>query len=368
MGDCTRLMAQRRRDRIGYKRRTRVRLEFGCQSPKCGGEGAGRDLRQEHTRKVITMPGNEIMSIGELIVEVMRKEVDVPLSVAGDFVGPFPSGAPAIFADQAVRLGHSVGFIGSCGADDFGDCLVSRFEADGLDASTVRRVEGIATGVAFVTYFSNGDRRFLFHIANSAAGHLPEPTPEMFEGTKWLHICGSTLSAGEDMREKCYRACELAVAAGAKVSFDPNLRPELLGGEEALRRVCRPVMDRASLVLPSSTEAELLTGRSGAGEACRALLDGGAEVVALKRGAEGCRIITAGESVDVPAFRVNAIDPTGAGDCFDAGMVVGLLEGLPLPEAGRLANACGALGAAKKGPMEGAEFRADVQAFIDAGS
>ncbi len=312
------------------------------------------------------MPANEIMSIGELIVEIMRKEVDVALSEAGDFVGPFPSGAPAIFADQAARLGHSVGFIGACGADDFGECLVSRFRADGVDPTWVARVEGVATGCAFVTYFSDGERKFIFHIGNSAAGRMPEPTAEMFRGSKWLHICGSTLSAGDVMREACYRACELTVQAGGKVSFDPNLRPELLGGEEALRRVCGPVMDRASLVLPSSTEAELLTGRSGAEDACRALLDGGAEVVALKRGAEGCRIITAGESVDVPAFKVNAVDPTGAGDCFDAGMVVGLLEELPLPEAGRLANACGALGATKKGPMEGAEFRAQVEAFLAA--
>ena len=58
------------------------------------------------------------------------------------------------------------------------------------------------------------------------------------------------------------------------------------------------------------------------------------------------------------------MDPTGAGDCFDAGFVVGLTEGLPLEEVGRLANACGALGATKQGPMEGAAFRAEVESFI----
>jgi len=125
-------------------------------------------------------------------------------------------------------------------------------------------------------------------------------------------------------------------------------------------------MDTASLVLPSSTEAELLTAQEGAEAACQALLDGGAEVVGLKRGSQGCRVITTEGSVDVPAFRVDAVDPTGAGDCFDAGMVVGLLEGLPLEEVGRLANACGALGATRKGPMEGAEFRKVVDEFIAA--
>ncbi len=312
------------------------------------------------------MPRNEIMSIGELIVEIMRKEVDVPLSEAGDFVGPFPSGAPAIFADQAARLGHSVGFIGACGDDDFGDCLVARFEADGVDASPVARISDVATGCAFVTYFSDGDRRFLFHIANSAAGFLPEPTPDMFEGVKWLHICGSTLSAGEEMRTRCYQACELTVAAGGKVSLDPNLRPELLGGEEAVRQVCKPVVDVASLLLPSSSEAEILAGVSGSDAACRSLLDSGAEVIALKQGSDGCKVYSADEEVEVPAFTVEAVDPTGAGDCFDAGFVVGLLEEMSLQDVGRLANACGGLGATKKGPMEGAAFRADVEEFIAA--
>jgi len=63
---------------------------------------------------------------------------------------------------------------------------------------------------------------------------------------------------------------------------------------------------------------------------------------------------------------VEAVDPTGAGDCFDAGFVAGLLEGLPLEEVGRLANACGALGATRKGPMEGAFVRKVVEEFMRA--
>ena len=57
----------------------------------------------------------DVIAIGEALVEVMRKRIDDPLDTASDFVGPFPSGAPAIFADQAARLGHKVGFIGAVG-------------------------------------------------------------------------------------------------------------------------------------------------------------------------------------------------------------------------------------------------------------
>jgi len=309
----------------------------------------------------------DVIAIGEALVEVMRKRIDDPLDTASDFVGPFPSGAPAIFADQAARLGHKVGFIGAVGDDDFGTCLLDRLRADGLDVTLCPRVGDRATGVAFVTYFSDGNRRFLYHIAHAAAGQMPELNAEYFQGVKFLHICGSSLSVSEGMREKCYQAVSLTKAAGGRVCFDPNLRPELLGGEEALRRICAPVVEASYVVLPSGAEAELLTGVKGAEAACRALLEKGPEVVGLKRGAEGCTIYTKEQMIEAPAFAVEAVDPTGAGDCFDAGFVAGLLEGLPLDEVGRLANACGALGATRKGPMEGAFVREVVEEFMTTG-
>ncbi len=306
----------------------------------------------------------EVIAIGELLVEIMRKRVDSPLDRADDFVGPFPSGAPAIFADQVARLGHSVAFVGAVGQDDFGKCLLDRFEADGVDVSCVAQIEDVATGVAFVTYFSDGSRQFIFHIGNAASGRMPSPDADLFAGASWLHICGSSLSAGEKMRQACYEAAHLADEVGVQVAFDPNLRPELLGGEEALRRVCAPILDIATLVLPSGAEAQILTGTSDSETACQALLEGGAQYVGLKQGAAGCAIFTVDEVVSVPGFSVNAVDPTGAGDCFDAGFVVGLMEGLSLEEVGRLANACGALGATVQGPMEGAAWRSEGDSFL----
>jgi len=310
----------------------------------------------------------EIISLGEALVEVMRPRVDEPLNQAGEFVGPFPSGAPAIFADAAARLGHRVGFVGAVGDDDFGSCLLDRLAADGIDVTYCPRLPDRATGVAFVTYFSDGSRRFLYHIAHAAAGQVPKADPAYLGQAAFLHICGSSLSVSERMRQLCYQACDTVREAGGHISFDPNLRPELLGGEEALREVCAPVLAAAHAVLPSGREAELLSGVTGVDRACRVLLERGAKVVALKRGARGCSIFSAEGRLDIPAYPVEAIDPTGAGDCFDAGFVVGLLEHLPLEEAGRLANAAGALGAARKGPMEGAFPRAAVDRFMRDGA
>ena len=69
-----------------------------------------------------------IWTMGELLVEIMRPRADMSMFEAGEFLGPYPSGAPAIFIDTAARLGHQAGIIGGVGSDDFGKCLLDRLE------------------------------------------------------------------------------------------------------------------------------------------------------------------------------------------------------------------------------------------------
>lgn len=88
---------------------------------------------------------------------------------AGTFKGPYPSGAPAIFIDTVARLGHSAGILGGVGKDDFGTCLLGRLKGDGVDVSHVIESDTCATGAAFVTYFADGSRKFIFHMGNTPA-------------------------------------------------------------------------------------------------------------------------------------------------------------------------------------------------------
>src|ERR671927_748800 len=98
----------------------------------------------------------EVISIGNMLVEVMRVHLDEPLNAPGTFVGPFPSGDTPIYIDTVARLGHAAGFIGAVGPDDFGRCLLDRFARDGVDAACVQVLPGYSTGVAFVAYFGDG--------------------------------------------------------------------------------------------------------------------------------------------------------------------------------------------------------------------
>jgi tagatose kinase len=305
----------------------------------------------------------EILSIGNMLVEIMRTGLDMPLDQPGAFVGPYPSGDTPIYTDTAARLGHRAGFIGVIGADDFGKCMIERFQRDGVDISGVHMLPGYTTGVAFVAYFSGGSRKFIYHWRHAAAGQLaPEHVqPACFQDCRWLHLTGCNIAVSESAREACFKAMHM-VPAGAKISFDANIRPEILTVDQ-IRQLVQPVLDRADVILPSLTEAAMLTGLSSDDEGCRFWAAQGKTVV-LKMGADGCCIYQGDDSINVPGFKVNEVDPTGAGDSFCAAFTVAMLEGMDLQKAGRFANAVGALAVTKQGPMEGAPTRQEVEDFL----
>jgi len=309
------------------------------------------------------MNAPEVISLGNMLVEVMRVQLDEPLDRPGTFVGPYPSGDTPIYISTVARLGRASGFIGVVGDDDFGRCLLARFARDGVDFSSGVVLPGAATGVAFVAYFSDGSRTFLFHARDAATGRLrPEHLrADYFQRARWLHLTGTALALSETSCAACYRALEL-LPAGVRVSFDPNLRPDMLSVVE-IRSRCAPLLARADIILPSAGEAALLTGAQDDDTGCHSWAAAG-KLVILKRGAHGCRLFEGKTVVDVPGFAVEEVDPTGAGDSFSAGVTVALLDGMPPFEACRFANAVGALAVTQRGPMEGAPTRSEVEAFL----
>ena len=216
----------------------------------------------------------DILTFGEALVEVMRSDIDQPLDKPGLFTGPYPSGAPFIFAVQAARLGSSVAAVGAVGEDAFGRCLRDQLRRDGVSTEGVRVLPSHTTGVAFVAYNGDGSRNFVFHIAQTAAGQL---TPDMldqslFHDLRCLHLMGSTLSIHQNALETGLRALEMAQAVGARISFDPNLRPELLPVEKA-REAFQPFLMAADVIMPTAKELLLLTEQSAVSVAVDQLLE-----------------------------------------------------------------------------------------------
>ena len=307
----------------------------------------------------------KVWTMGELLCEIMRPEVDMPLDVAGVFHGPFPSGAPAIFIDTVARLGHSCGIIGGVGKDDFGKCLVERLYKDGVDTSLVTQYDDGTTGVAFVTYFSDGSRRFLYHFPDTPATRPTAPDIGLLgDDVEYFHIMGCSLMAKREFGLEIIKLMNALAGKGAKISFDPNIRPELMK-DDLIGQMIKDVMARCSVFLPGVSELLAISGKQTVEDAIAFCFENPSlEVVALKKGAEGCDIFTRSEKISMGVYEVKAKDPTGAGDCFDAAFLCGLMEGKSTREAAKMASAAAALNTAVLGPMEGNISRASVEKVI----
>lgn len=310
-----------------------------------------------------------IGSMGELLVEFVCTEKDGRNLRASTYAGPFPSGAPGIFIDQAARVGARTIFSGAVGNDAFGQVLLERFASVGVSGGLIRSIAGIPTGSAFVSYNSDGSRDFVFNIAQSAAAQLPvgDEAIEAFAGfgLDAFHISGSTLGDPR-MAASALLICMALHERGVAISFDPNIRKELLADPSYMDTV-RALLDISTFVLPSEEDAAILFPEEAFADYAGRLHLQGARYVVLKRGAAGCIGSEAGGVVvDCEAHRVDVVDPTGAGDCFCATFVALATSGrFGFSEALRRANAAGALAVGKVGPMEGNSSLKQIEAFLE---
>jgi len=314
----------------------------------------------------------DIISIGELLVEIMREKVDSPHSKIGaTYRGPYPSGAPAIFIDSAARMAKpfniSTGFIGVIGNDQFGECILHKLKGDGVDTSQIRTASNKTTGIAFNQYNSDGSRKFIFAAGAAGDTSTEDINPTYFENVKSLHIMGSALSISDRSKEACYKAIKIAKEKNPDViiSFDPNLRPEMLDLDTILK-ISTPVLKETTILLPSGEEAEMLAGVLGEEEACVNLLNKGPEIIALKQGKKGCTIFSKENKrgLKIPAYNAKEVDPTGAGDSFGGAFVVGILKNWDLKRTTKFANAVGALKVKSFGPMANTTYE-EVIALMD---
>ncbi|MFX0017097.1 MAG: carbohydrate kinase family protein [Promethearchaeota archaeon] len=313
----------------------------------------------------------DIICVGELLVEIMRKNIDSPHGKIGDtYKGPYPSGAPAIFIDSAARMSKpfnfSTGHIGVVGNDEFGKCIIEKLQMDGVDTSQIRIINDDTTGIAFNQFNSDGTRKFIFAVGAAGKTSLDDIRKDYFSNIKALHITGSALSISESSRDACYKAIKIAKEMNPNViiSFDPNLRPEMLEIGIILK-ISEPVLNNTDILLPSGEEAEMLAGIKGEIKACKFLLENGPKIVILKQGSKGSIIFSAKyeDGVKVSSFNVKETDPTGAGDSFGGAFIVGYLAGWELIRATKFANAVGALKVQHFGPMPDTTYKT-VELFI----
>ena len=197
------------------------------------------------------------------------------------------------------------------------------------------------------------------------AAKTPEKTDD-FNDTKYFHVMGCSLMASVDFGKEVVKTMHMLKEKGAKVSFDPNVRLEMLKDPEAME-VVKQVYRESNIFMPGVSELKMITGEDELEKAIKKVFDDNKnmELLVLKNGSKGSEIYGPDGLLEkVGVYPVTQVDATGAGDSYDAAFICGLAEGKNVKEAAQMGAAAGALNAAAFGPMEGNISRVTVKEMI----
>jgi 2-dehydro-3-deoxygluconokinase len=291
------------------------------------------------------MSAVDILSIGEPMLEFNQTRPGDPRYLQGF------GGDSSNMIIAAARSGARTAYVTRLGDDEFGRMFRALWEAEGVDARGVATDPQAHTAVYFVSHGPQG-HVFSYLRAGSAASRMrPEDLPlDLLRAARFVHASGISMAISASAADTVLAAFEAARAAGAKISFDSNLRLKLWPLARA-RATIGAAAAMADYFFPSIDDASALSGL----EAPEANLEWahrlGAKQVFLKLGADGVIASDGTRRERIAGHRVNAVDATGAGDCFCGAALARLAAGDSLVDAARYANAAAALATAGFGAV-----------------
>lgn len=262
-----------------------------------------------------------------------------------------PGGKGSNQAVAAARLGAEVSFVGRIGQDPWGDVALACWQEEGIDTGHVGRDAELATGVAPIWVDDEGENAIVCALGanlgltrehvDAAADHVAAADILVLQLEVPLDTVAHALKLAQELKVPCILNPAPAQA----------LTPEMLA--------------RASWLTPNETELATLYGE--APEDLRPLVAREGQTLIQTMGSAGARWATQGASGQVPAFEVDVLDTTGAGDAFNGGLAVALAEGWGLEDALRFANAVAALSVTRPGTAPSMPRRAEVEALLAGG-
>ncbi|SDU79035.1 ribokinase [Jiangella alkaliphila] len=283
---------------------------------------------------------------------------DVGETVLGSDVVFRSGGKGGNQAVAAHRLGARVGLFAALGADQFGSRLRAGLIDAGLDTSYLQTTADRPSGIAMIVVGPQGQ-----NTITVAAGANRALSPDGLDGLReFLTQAHGLILQLEIPAETTLAAAAAAVALGVPVTLNASPLPER--EDDSLARL----LELSDVLVVNETEARILgaSGDTWPGRA-RSLLARGPRVVVVTLGEDGALAVSHDDVVVQPAFAVDTVDTTGAGDAFGGALCVELASGESLTNALRTACAAGALATTKLGAQEAAPTRREVEALIGTG-
>jgi len=302
-----------------------------------------------------------ILVLGDINVDVLMDVPAYPLpggEAVTERITTRLGGSAANTAVVLSRLGLDVHMLGRVGGDAWGQMALAALAETGVRLERVQRDEAAATGLMFTAVTPDGERTMFGHRGANPHTDPAAISTDTLSRIDLLYLSGYALLEAPQ-RDAASRAVDLAAQKRLPIVLDTAYMPALVA-PQALRQYL-PLLDACILGLP---EASAMLGQAEPQSAAAALLEAGVRLAAVKLGARGCLLADASSAHLIPAFPVDVVDTTGAGDAFTAGLIFGRLQGLSLPALGTLANALGGLATEIHGAGTALPGKIEVSRFL----
>jgi len=301
----------------------------------------------------------EILCIGQLVTDIIATNIDYTHlgedTKRADEITVKNGGDCMNVAIDLAKLGCKVGFSGKVGNDGFGEFLRSEFDKLQIDTRGLRVSDDVSTSSVIVLVNGQGQRIFLYYGGANDSLCVEDIDFSVMDEYRHVHIGGTFLLPrldGEGSKEIFAAAKKRGLTTSMDVTWDTT------GRWLSVIEPCLPYLD---LFMPSKAEAELITGCAEPQQIAAFLRARGVGVAVIKLGEKGAYVESKDLRFHQPAFAVDVVDTTGAGDSFVAGFLSQYVMGRPLREcarfaAGTAAHCIGRLGATSGIPDAGAVF------------
>ncbi|NPV81736.1 MAG: carbohydrate kinase family protein [Firmicutes bacterium] len=270
------------------------------------------------------------------------------------------TGGCATNTGSALRkLGIDTAVMGKVGVDAFGDFIISQLKERDVEISGITRDHRTKTSSTMVLVSENGERTFIHYTGANATIKPEDINWNVIRNARFFHLGGFFLMPGfdgEPAAEVLKQAKSLGIKTSIDTAWDDRGRwMELLGP-------CLPYTD---VLFTSESEAKMLTNEKEPSDIAKKLRNMGPKIVAVKLGPDGSFVSSPDFVGHIPAFKVKAVDGTGAGDAFVAGFLAGLVKGWDLRQTTIFANAVGAMCVSQAGAFTGIKTLEETLAFIE---
>lgn len=272
------------------------------------------------------MSGKRFVSIGECMIEMRSGENgQYRLGFAGDTLNT------AWYARALLPGDWSVDYVTALGTDRYSSQILDFLETNGIGTDGIQTIEGKRPGL-YLIHQEGGDRHFTYWRDTSAARLLAEDRTELhraLQGADLVYFSGITLAIlAPKARGRLLKAVVTARDKGARIAFDPNLRPALWTSLETMRAVLSAGASVADIVLPTHSDEAPVFGDKDTAATAERYLSGGSEEVAVKDGERPALIATRSAQIIVaPQGKPKVVDTTGAGDSFNGAYLAARLTG-----------------------------------------